>query len=65
VNKALFKTGLQPGQDIVNRYANDMMAQKYRKAVIKVRTVLSDACFVCIFSMQNWILRVKKITGTE
>jgi hypothetical protein len=45
---------------MVNRYAKDMMAQKYRKAVIKVRTVLSDAPKECIFSMQNWILRVKK-----
>lgn len=37
-----------------------MMAQKYRNAVIKVRTVLSFALKECIFSMQNWILQLKK-----
>jgi hypothetical protein len=44
---------------MVNRYANDMMARKYRKAVTKVRMVLSDARKECIFSMRSWILRVK------
>jgi hypothetical protein len=28
--------------DIVNKYAADMMAQKYRKAVMKVITILSE-----------------------
>jgi hypothetical protein len=47
---------------MVNRYANDRIAQKYNKAVIKVRTVLSvvpladdlkaDDPDVCIFSIQ-------------
>ena len=43
-------------QDIVNKYANDMMAQKYKKAVIKVNTVLSESLNECIFAMQDWIL---------
>ena len=43
--------------DIVNRYANDKIAQKYKITVIKVRTVLSFAPNdVCIFSIQIWIL---------
>jgi hypothetical protein len=42
---------------MVNRYANDKIAQKYNNAVIKVRTVLSvvpvaDDPGVCIFSIQ-------------
>lgn len=39
-------------QDMVNRYANDRMAQKYKNAVIKVSTVLSVGPNVCIFSME-------------
>jgi hypothetical protein len=39
-------------QDIVNKYAKDMMAAKYRIAVIMVRTILSDAWKACIFFMQ-------------
>ena len=40
---------------MVNKYAKDMMAQKYRNAVMNVRTVLSVGPNVCIFSMENWI----------
>ena len=50
-------------QDIVNRYAKDMTAQKYSKAVIMVKTVLSDTLIDlngCIFSMRYWILRLKR-----
>ena len=40
-------------QDIVNRYANDRMAQKYNNAVTMVRTVLSvGPNEECIFSME-------------
>jgi hypothetical protein len=45
-------------QDIVNKYAKDMTAQKYSKAVIMVSTVLSDTLIDlnrCIFSMRYWI----------
>jgi hypothetical protein len=48
-------------QDMVNKYAKDMIAQKYSNAVIKVSTVLSDGINVCIFSIQNWILRLRKL----
>ena len=37
---------------MVNRYANDRIAQKYKNAVIKVSTVLSVGPNVCIFSME-------------
>jgi hypothetical protein len=32
-----------------------MIAQKYKKAVIKVITILSDSRIVCICSIQSWI----------
>ena len=38
--------------DMVNRYANDRMAQKYKNAVTNVSTVLSVGPNVCIFSME-------------
>jgi hypothetical protein len=37
---------------MVNRYANDRIAQKYKNAVTKVSTVLSVGPNVCIFSME-------------
>jgi hypothetical protein len=42
-----------PGQtfaiyDMVNKYAADMIAQKYKKAVMKVITILSVCCTVSI-----------------
>jgi len=36
-----------------------MMAAKYRRAVIKVNTVLSVACKECIFCIKHWILGEK------
>ena len=41
---------------MVNRYAKDMTAAKYRTAVTMVNTMLSVASKGCIFSMQIWIL---------
>jgi len=35
--------------DIVNKYAADMIAQKYKKAVIKVITILSECRILSIF----------------
>jgi len=38
---------------MVNKYANAMIAQKYRNAVIKVSTVLSET-----LNFENWIFSI-------
>ena len=58
------KLGIGYVYDIVNRYAKERMAQKYRKAVMNVITVLSDTEIrilnLCICSIQIGF-RVSKI----
>jgi hypothetical protein len=64
IEPELYSDSLHQPQDMVNKYAKDNTAQKYSKAVTKVNTVVSDGKYCCsfeyIFSMQYWILGVKK-----
>ena len=44
-------------QDIVNKYAADRMAQKYKKAVMKVITILSECRIVSILEVSICSIR--------